>query len=888
MFEISWHSIEGSQIEEKLRTSSEEGLTHDEAASRLERQGANIFEQEVQEKFSRKILRQFKNPLVLILLIAGIATIVLAEYFNAIVIFLALTINVVISVLQEGRASRAFEKLSKSQERFAVVIRGRRKQKVRSEILVPGDLVALDSGSYVPADIRLLEAKELSINESALTGEWVAVDKKAGVLKSDIPLSERSNMAWMGTLVASGFGVGVVVETGGSTQIGSIAESLASLKVTRTPIQKNVRRLAIFLSFVILAVVTAIFFLGVYRGDSTVVEMLLIAIAVAVSVIPEGLPAAVTAVLAIGMERILARGGLVRNLLAAETLGSTTVILTDKTGTLTQAKMHVSGVTTLSSFSSRSESTKESDEHEVLTMAVLASDAFVEESESEEGEMIARGRPMEKAMVLAGLDAGISQEELKKSFPRKDYLAFEARNRFAASLNELPGSKKSRLYFSGAPETLLDNSSKALKGGREVKFISAHRKQFEYVLRTKGKKSARLIAVGYKDVVADEIPAIKNEGDETPLSSIVFGGLLEFNDPIRADVHEAIQIARGAGARVIMLTGDNKETAKSVAVEAGIATSKDQVVEGKHVEKFSDDALAQVLKDAKIFARVLPKQKLRIANILRDRGEVVAMTGDGVNDAPALQSASIGVSVGSGTEVAKEASDLILLNNSFSIIVAAIEEGRRIGDNLKKVVTHLLSTSFHEVFIIAVAVVLGFKLPILPAQILWVNILEEGLLNFGFAFEPGEKGLMKRDPRSERAKNILTKEVRKLILIAGIVTGFFTTAIYLALLWFKVPIEEIRTIMFVMLFVDSIFFAVSLKHLRRPFWEVNLLSNRYLLFALVTSVLLMVVTLSTPALRTLLSLTVLSSAQIYMLVGIGAFNLLTIELSKRFVFRNSK
>ncbi|MCI0619517.1 HAD-IC family P-type ATPase [Candidatus Wolfebacteria bacterium] len=874
MADILWHSRSYHDALHTLDVHLEKGLSDAEVARRRVKYGDNAFTREHRETVVERTLKQFKSPLVWVLLLAGIVTVFLAEYTNATVVFAALIINVAIGTFQEARASRAFEKLSASQEERAVVLRGGARAIVPARELVPGDIVLLASGSAVPADVRLCESHGLAVNEAPLTGEWLPVDKDTELLPHKTPLAERANMVWMGTLVVAGSGRGVVVRTGGATELGIIAESLQGVREAETPIQKSIKKLAVFLSYLVLIIVTVIFVLGTVRGNP-IDEMLLLAVAVAVSVIPEGLPAAVTAVLAIGMEKILERKGLVRNLLAAETLGSTTVIFTDKTGTITEAKMRLAGVYTRDG---------EVRGREMLETALLTTEALVEHR-GDGDALTVRGRPMELALLEAGVEQGVTLTSLQDGRERLDTLPFESENRFAAALYERGASRE--LAVAGAPDLLLASAERFSAEGETRDITDDDRAYFRRVLHEGGMEGKRFLAVGYKRVSWDAIPEVTSATEvRGVLDGLVFDGLLSFTDPIREDVPAAIARAKSAGARVIMLTGDSKETAHSIAVAAGIAGEDTEVYEGGTLEALSDEELLEKLLSAKVFARVLPTQKLRLVKVLQKSGEVVAMTGDGINDAPALRHADIGIAVESGTEVAKEASDLVLLNDSFSIIVAAIEEGRRIMDNLKKVVTHLFSTSFHEVFLVATAILGGFPLPVLPVQILWVNIISEGLLNFAFAFEPAERDVMRRNPRSSTARTVLTGEVRTLIFIAGLVTSVFSVALYFFLLFVvTLPIEEIRTVMFVVLTFDAIFFAVSLKHLRKPFWNANFLTNRYFIVALGTNTLVLLAALTIPALRSLLSLTALSGTDLLILLGVAAFNLLTIESAKVIAFR---
>ncbi|MBI2617879.1 HAD-IC family P-type ATPase [Candidatus Kaiserbacteria bacterium] len=891
---VLWHTTPVSDAVKTLATDAEEGLSTEEAEIRLLRYGRNELRKKRTLGFFGTILKQFRSPLVVILLFAGLTTLFLGVYLDTLVIFIALFINVFIGAFQERRANQAFDKLNESQEKFATVVRDGKRAIISAEELVRGDIVLLEGGMYVSADMRLIEGNNLSVNEAMLTGEWIAVMKDAEqTLKEDTPLVERNNMAWMGTLIASGYGKGVVIETGEETEMGHIASALQSVEERPTPLQQNVRHIARFLVYIILAATAVIFLLGIFQGE-TFTNMLLVSIAIAVASMPEGLPAAVTIVLAIGMESILKKGGLVRNLLAAETLGSTTIILTDKTGTLTEAKMKLSGLYTLDGLEAR-HSEAEGDNHMLLSSAILITNAFIEqkdESEHEGGDrhIVIHGDPMETALVSYGIDAGVMREGLLAESPRLDFLKFESHRRFAASLHSHKGSTSNALYCIGAPELLLERASRVYYKGKETILTPESRARFLRRQSALSGEGYRVIALAVKEVGFDRIPADigekekKEKKEDERLKNITFIGLIAFSDPVRVDVKESIRTMQEASIRVVMLTGDNPQTARHVALQSGIAKPDHEVLIGKDIERYSDAELYRALLRVPVFARVLPEQKLRIAHVLKDHKEVVAMTGDGVNDAPALQSADIGVAVGSGTEVAKAASDIVLLDNSFSIIGSAIEEGRRIIDNLKKIVSYLLSTSFSEIFVIGGALAFGAPLPLLPGQILWANIVEEGFMSFAFAFEKAEDGVMKRNPKDNLSKHILTKRIKKLIAITSVITGVFLIVLYFALRSLELPIEEIRTLMFVALSLDSIFFAFSFKNLHRPIWDIPLKSNKYLFRALSISVVLLIGAVTLPPLQELLSLVSLSFVEWLFLAGVGLFNLFMIETLKYFIF----
>ncbi len=882
---LLWHTSAIKDTLNVFKTDSISGLSFEEVKERQDRHGKNILRKKRSLGFLGVILKQLRSPLVIVLIIAGLATVLLEAYLDSAVIFIALLINISIGSFQERRASQAFEKLNKSQEKSATVIRNSKKMIIDVKDLVRGDIIILEGGMYVPADMRLISDKELSINEAILTGEWISVSKDSQIeLKEKTPLGERINMVWMGTLVSSGNGLGVVVEIGAHTQMGKIAEQLQFTDRRMTPLQQSMRNIAQFLVYVILVSVSVIFLLGILNGE-TISNMLLVAIAIAVASMPTGLPAAVTIVLAIGMESILKKGGLVRNLLAAETLGSTTVILTDKTGTLTKGKMTLSGLYTLEGIEEREVDVVGDNEY-LLSSAILTTDAFIEQKEPEEGEeskIIIHGRPIEKALVSAGIDAGVVQDALFQEYPRIDFLRFESRRRFAGSLHAQHGSTKNLLYLSGSPEFLLEKATHIYSKGVSIKMSGDAREKLLRKQNDLSKKGYRFIGLAYRDVGFDSVP-LKDEEQKSFLLGNTFIGLIAFSDPVREDVVESIKTVKRAGIRVVMVTGDNPKTAMQIAMETGIAYKEDKVLTGNDIDHLSDEELYAEINRTPVFARVLPEQKLHIVRVLKDNNEVVAMTGDGVNDAPALQSADIGIAVQSGTEVAKAASDIVLINNSFTIITSAIKEGRRIIDNLKKIVSYLLSTGFSEIIVIGGALAVGAPLPLLPGQILWANIVEEGFMSFSFAFEKAEQGVMKREASENVSNRILTKKIKKLIAIISIITGILLTVLFFILRALDMPIEEIRTFMFVALSLDSIFFAFSFKSLHLPIWRIPLFSNKYLFGALIVSISLLVGAVTLPPLQKLLSLTSLTMLEAFVLASIGVFNLFLIEIMKYFIF----
>lgn len=888
---VLWSVLTKVELKAKLATDFTEGLSEEEVKRRQLKYGKNTLKEKQKIYFYNRLLKQIKSPLSFILIIAGSITLLLGQYIDTTVIFIAVLINIGIGAFQEERASKAFSRLKKLQQNKAIIIRGGKKFSISANEIVVGDLIVIDAGYSIPADARIVETKGLTINEASLTGEWLPVSKndKVGTLRA--PTADQLNMVWMGTFASSGSATAVVISTGNNTQLGSIAKGLSDESENITPLQKSIKSIAKFLAFTALGALILIFVLGILRGISFF-DMFLVSVAIAVAVVPEGLPAAMTVVLAFGMEAILKRKGLVKNLLAAETLGSTTIILTDKTGTLTQAKMRLKSITTISSITNglKYNPKKNKDERDVLDMAILSTEAFVEgvHNKNTIEEKQIHGNPVEKAILLAGLEYGVTKEFIQETSSEIDYLEFRPENRFSASINK--SSSGNKIFITGAPELLLEEAKFVYKGGKAITMTKELRDELNDRYKKLSKEGLRLLATGYKDtklkLFSENIRNADKEAVEI-LSHLVFGGFIAFHDPIRSDVKESIKIVSGAGVRVIMATGDQSITASEVAKEVGIENNG-IVLTGGEIEKYSDEELSEALKSINILARMLPHQKLRVVNLLKKQGEVVAMTGDGINDAPALQAANIGIALGSGTDVAKEAADMILLDNSFKVITYAIEEGRKMLDNLKKIIAYLLSTSISEIFVVGFALLIGAPLPLLPVQILWTNIIGEGFMNFAFAFEPKEDGIMKRDPRKESMKQIVTPNLKKLILIISLVTSTFLVVLYFFLLSLDLPIEEVRTFMFAALSVSSIFFAFSLKNLHKPIWQINLFSNKYLLFSLSLSISMLMVSLFVAPIQKLLSLTTLSLVEISYILAIGLFNLLVIEITKYWIFSKKR
>ena len=880
---ISWHSIGANEAVLALGTDSEHGLQEAEVKARLEKFGPNDFEKRPSFRLWKIIFAQIKSPLVLILIIAGLISILLKDYADSTVIFIAVLINTAVGAFQEGRASKAFDKMRQALKTLATVIRGGKKIKIDTINLVPGDLILVQTGDRIPADARILESKAFKINESALTGEWAPVEKNTNPTEESAPLVERTSMIWLGTSASEGWAKAVVTAIGEKTEFGKIAELVKETGSSATPFQRGVRKIALWIGAAAVFIVAALFTLGLIRGHN-LQEMFLTGVAVAVAIVPEGLPVAVTVVLAIGMRRIMQKGGLVRKLSAAETLGSASVILTDKTGTLTQGKMEAVEVSTCMRSSTKADPDLSGGVYETLKGAVFASAAFIENPEDGQDKWRVRGGPTDQAMFLAGVKFGLHPPGLFEKEPRIDFVPFEAERRYSASLHQM--KDKTALYVAGAPETLFQISDRVFLGNEVVGFDMKLRDKMSAIYSESAGRGERVIAVAYREDSWLEITRRKDHMFE----KTIFLGLISFSDSLRPDAVEIIQNIKNAGIKLVLLTGDNASTAKSIAESAGLVDdwSGVHIVEGSQIEDETEKELMKIVPDAAIFARVLPHQKSAIVGAWQALGEVVAMTGDGVNDAPALRKADIGVAIGSGTDVAKEAANIVLTDDNLSVIFHAIEEGRVILDNLRKIMAYILSANFSEIVLISGALLLGFPLPILPGQILWANIVQEGFMNFALAFEPKEKDILKRDPKSNSSKRILDGQILKLIFWVGLVTSFFLLVLFLVLYKYGLDIEELRTIMFAGLSLDALFFAFSFKSLRRSVLETNLLNNPYLIFALIVSFLLLMGALYLGPLNLLLKIVPPTGFDLAMMAVIAVFNLVAIEVAKYLFIRRGQ
>jgi len=856
------HPIWATEPEEALRLyrSSLRGLDEKEAAARLAKYGPNTVGDGPRLPRLRILLNQYRSPLILVLLACGLLTLALREWLDTAVILAAVLANTALGFWQEYKAETVLEGLRKYVTTKARIKRGGQEQEIDAVGLVPGDIVLLSPGDRVPADGRLVHANGLEIDESVLTGESLPVQKTTSISPTVAPLPDRSGMAWSGTLVVQGLGVMLVTATACQTEFGRIATAVRETRQEKTPLQRAVGRFATKASLILLVLTLAIFAWGLMAGYSWF-DMLLISVAIGISAVPESLPVAMTVILAVGVERLGRRYGVVRKLLAAETLGSTSVILTDKTGTLTQAKMQISGILPYAG--------RDGDGRlKLLRDALATTDVIAQNPEDSPADWILSGRAMESSLVRGAASEGLLWPIERQALEITDRLPFSSDRKFAGATRKTGAGFRTSLF--GAPETILALSD----------LPEANRRTIEDLVKRHAESGERVLAVAAKDHAAN--PQLR----ESNLHDFVFQGLVTFRDPLRPDVKQAIERIRQSGVKTIILTGDHAGTAAAVARELGLLGDGGKVITGPELSALSREEVRGILDGTRVFARVTPDQKLLLAELYKEKGEIVAMTGDGVNDAPALKAADIGIAVGSGTEVAKGAADLVLLNDDFATIVAAIEEGRRILGNIRRVIIYLLSNASAELILIGGSLLAGLSLPLNALQILYVNLFSDSFPAIAFAYEDHRNGRPRRP--LPIGKNVLDREMRFLILMVGTLTSAGIYLLYYALLRLGHPEDLARSFIFASFGSYTLFAAFSLRSLHSSLISFNPLNNRPLTIGVGVGLVLTLLALYWPPLQQTIGVVPLPLSW---LLGVGlvcSANVAAVEGAKYYMRRTSK
>jgi len=870
---VLWYNFTVSNTFKHLK-SDKTGLTEKEVEKRLKAFGLNKLPQKKKMSSLKIFFRQFKSVMVYILLVAALISLFLMEFVDMSVILAAIFINVIVGFIQENKAENALEKLNTVINYSSKVYRDGVMRTVDAESLVPGDVIVLEAGDQVPADIRLFEVNKFSVTEAVLTGESEAVTKKIlpiGKLNQKVLVAERKNMAFRGTLVEEGKALGVVVATGKSSELGKIATMLDETEVDPTPLQIMLKSFSNKLGIAILIIAVFIVVVGYLRGIPFW-EIFLIAMAAAISAVPEGLLVAVTVILAVGMQRILKKKALVRKLLAAETLGSTTVVCVDKTGTLTEGIMTASKIVTFD----KEFVVKKNDSKVVETLvkhSVVCNNAFVEDYGTDNEKV--SGSATEKALLRASFKFDVEK------YLKHDYRLFEepfsSSSKMMFCLNDFEG--KFVWSLKGAPERVLDKCKYFENENGVEELDEVARKKWSDLFRQYGSAGYRLLAVGYKDESTDNKNLFK-EDDFTLL------GFWVIEDPLREGVADTIAMAANAGIRTIMITGDHVLTAKKIAENVGLPVTDETIISGEELMEMGNDELLKRVKDVVVFARVSPRDKLRIVDALQDNGEIVAMTGDGVNDAPALKTADIGIAVGAGTDVTKQSADMVLLDNNLRTIISAVKQGRVIFNNIKKVVVYLLADSFSEIVLVLGSLFIGLPLPITAVQILWINLITDGFPAAALTVEASEEGIMD-EPPVKRGKKLLDKEMKALIFIIGIFSDLVLLGVFCMLLKYEFDITYIRSIMFAGLGMNSLFYVFSCKSLVKPVWKINIFDNKYLLYAVFGGLLLQIIPIYTPFLQNILNLQALGFAAWGIVIGLSTMQIILIEFTK-FIYHRKK
>ncbi len=898
---MEWHSSGVKEVLSELKT-SEKGLSSGEAKRRLEKYGSNELKEVEKESLLRKFLGQFRDTLVIILIVSAVIAAFLGEIVDAVAIIIIVILNAILGFVQDYKAEKSLEALKKLAASQARVMRDEDEAHIPASELVPGDILLVESGDRLPADARIIHTVDMRVDESSLTGESAPVGKESAPVKRDAQVSERKSMLFMGTAVAYGRGTAVVTDTGMNTQIGRIAEIIQTTEEEMTPLQKRLEKFGKQLGVGILIICGIVFLseimespylLGLLASMKLVefltsqqfVELFLISVSLAVAAIPEGLPAIITITLALGVQRMVRRNSILRKLHAVETLGSTGVICSDKTGTLTRSEMTVrklyvgrdcievtgQGYEPKGDFmrgDDKLNAEKEKDLSLLLRVGSLCNNSHLD---SAEGWKVS-GDPTEGALVVAAEKAGLGQDELKRKFQRIEEIPFDSERKRMTTIHKTPGG--SEAYMKGACEVVLGLCSSVLEDGKVKNLTPEKRKEILKVNSGMANDALRVLACAYRKLES------KNYSPERVERDMIFIGLMGMMDPPREEVFDAVRKCERAGMRVVMITGDHKITAVAVAKELGIMKRGSKVLTGEELDKLGEKGLERIVDDVAVYARVSPQHKIMIVKALKAKSYIVAMTGDGVNDAPALKMSDIGIAMGvTGTDVAKEASDMILADDNFASIVAAVEEGRGIFDNIKKFIKYLLSCNAGEVLTIFFAPLLNLPIPLLPPQILMMNLVTDGLPALALGVDPPSKNIMERLPRDP--KEDIVKPMFPNIAMVGLLIMVGTLFVF-SDFYENNPanIDIARTAAFTTIVMFELFIAFACRDERATLLEVGVFSNWSLILAILSSLILQIAVIYIPALQPLFKTVPLSLHDWVIILIISSTAFFAMEITK--------
>ncbi len=852
-----WHMLKTEEVLRRLQTSTKMGLADNEIESRKEKYGSNKLQEKKKENIVIKFVKQFNDFMIIILIIASIISAFTSymqgenDYVDSIIIIAIVILNAIMGLVQEARAEKSIESLKKLTPQIAKVIREGKIQEINAEELVPGDIIELEAGNYVPADCRIIEGFNLKIEESSLTGETEPVEKsEAQILEEKIPLGDMKNMGFMASIVVSGHGKAIVTDTGMNTKIGKIANMINEEEAPETPIQKKLSEVGKTLGIVCLVICAIIYVIGILKKIEPI-EMFMTSVGLAVAAIPEGLPAIVTIMLSIGVTKMARKNSIIRKLPAVETLGCSNVICSDKTGTLTQNKMTV--VKTISD-----------DEELLLKLGCMCTDCDIKD------EKEATGEPTEVAIVNNALLKGINKKELYNKMNRISEIPFDSNRKLMTTVHKLESGYRS--ITKGAPDVMINKCDRIYRNGKIERLSEEEKRKIQNQNTQLADDALRVIAVGYRDFEF-------MRKDVTNLEeNLIFVGLIGMIDPPREGVKEAVRTCKKAGIKTVMITGDHIATAKAIAKELGILEMGDMAITGAELDNISDNELTRNIASYSVFARVTPEHKVRIVKAWQKTGAVVAMTGDGVNDSPALKNADIGIAMGKGgTDVAKNASDMVLMDDNFVTIVQAIRQGRNIFDNIKKAIHFLIATNIGEITTIFIGLLLGLQSPLLAIQLLWINLVTDSLPAIALGLEKDEKGIMERKPRNSK-KSIFADGLWSKIITEGIMLGVLDLFIF-SVGNHLYGIDVARTMAFVALGLLELVHSFNIKS-EGSILKKGALNNKFLIGSFILGTLLQVIVVIIPYFANIFSLVTLNQTQWLYTIIISLLPLPIIEMQK--------
>ena len=858
-----WYTLKIDEVQKNLKTNIERGLTNEEVEKRKAEYGINKLNENKKESIMIRFIKQFNDFMIIILIIASIISAVVSyirgenDYFDSIIIIAIVVLNAIMGLIQEARAEKSIESLKKLTPQIAKSIRNGVIQEVNAEDLVPGDIIELEAGNYVPADCRIIESFNLKIEESSLTGETEAVLKDNNqIFKEKIPIGDMKNMAFMASIVVAGHGKAIVTETGMNTKIGQIADMIIKEDAPETPIQKKLSEVGKILGIVCLVICAVIFVIGIFKKIEPV-EMFMTSVGLAVAAIPEGLPAIVTIMLSIGVTKMAKKNSIIRKLPAVETLGSSNVICSDKTGTLTQNKMTVVKTVT-------------DNEKLLLELGCMCTDCEIEYIDGRENVI---GEPTEIAIVNKAIKENIDKKELYKKMERVSEIPFDSSRKMMTTIHKVNNEYLS--ITKGAPDVLIKRCSKILKNG-EIKKITEYDKiKIKDTNIEMANNALRVLAVAYKEISSNEIDNVSNIEN-----NLIYVGLIGMIDPPREGVKEAVKSCKRAGIKTVMITGDHIATAKAIAKELGILCTGDKAITGEELDNISDKELERNITSYSVFARVTPEHKVRIVKAWQKTGAVVAMTGDGVNDSPALKNADIGIAMGKGgTDVAKNASDMILMDDNFVTIVEAVKQGRNIYDNIKKAIHFLISTNIGEITTIFLGLLLGLESPLLAIQLLWVNLVTDSFPAIALGLEKEEPSVMRRRPRSSK-ESLFAGGLWNKIITEGIMIGSLTLFAF-SLGNNLYGLEVGRTMAFVAIGLLELVHSFNVKS-EESIFKVGLFENKFLIGSFILGALLQVVVVIVPYFANMFDLIPLNCMQWIYTSLISIMPIIIIEIQKKF------